>query len=243
MITVIGADITLEQLHQVEVKEPANVGGRWQGFQHGQLVCIIMDEIRARGWKINDMQFAMSKDEADLAGAFALSIPKIESIAGQDYSLGFLTSNAQRRALKMVVGTRVACCCNGMVTGEIILNLKHTRTNEAFLIDEISNASARYLNKAQEIPLMINRMRERELGKEEASELLLEAGRLKLLPWARIGCVDQEYRHPTFGEHGKNNSWALLNAFTHIVKEQNPLNQMDRMNRFRELLPLAELAA
>jgi len=239
MISVYGENITLEQLHKVEVQRPSFAGRRWHGFQHGELVDIITDEIRSRGWKIAEMKFSLSEDEADLAGAFQLTIPKLEAIPGQDYSLGFLTSNAQRRALKMVVGTQVTCCTNGMATGEIILNLKHTNTNEEVLCDEIGNAAGRYLSKASEIPVLVNRLKERELPRAEASDLLLQAGHAKMLPWARIGKVDEEYRNPTFAEHGADTSWALLNAFTYVVKEQNPMGQMDRMNRFRELLPLA----
>ena len=101
MITVFGENITLEQLHEVELRTPEFAGRRWQGFQHGELVDIITDEIRSRGWEVEDMKFSLSQDEADLAGAFALKIPNLEAIPGQDYSLGFLTSNAQRRAVAM----------------------------------------------------------------------------------------------------------------------------------------------
>lgn len=243
MISVYGANITLEQLHEVEVKRPEFAGDRWCGFQHGELVDIIVDEIRSRSWKVNDMKFSLSQDQADLAGAFDISIPNLPQIPGQEYSLGFLTSNMQRTALKMVVGTTVRCCTNGMATGEIVLNLKHTNTNTDALCDEIGGAATRYFEKAREIPLLVERMRERTLNVAEASDLLMQAGHAKLMPWARIGQVDSEFRNPTFGEHGKGTSWALLNAFTYIVKAQNPMGQMDRMNRFRELLPLAEMPA
>lgn len=242
MISVYGANVTLEQLHEVEVRRPEFAGAQWEGFQHGELVDIMVDEIRSRKWKINDMKFSLSKDEADLAGAFDISIPSLPQIPGQEYSLGFLTSNMQRRALKMVVGTTVRCCTNGMATGEIVLNLKHTSSNLDFLCDEIGNAAGRYLEKAREIPMLVERMRERSLNTAEASDLLMQAGHAKLLPWARIGMVDNEFRNPTFAEHGKGTSWALLNAFTYVVKEQNPMGQMDRMNRFREMLPLAMAA-
>jgi len=242
MISVLGKNITLEELHAVELKRPDFAGQRWQGFQHGELVDIIVDEINSRKWKVNEMKFTLSEDQADLAGAFDISIPALPSIPGQEYSLGFLTSNAQRRALKMVVGTKVLCCTNGMATGEIVLNLKHTHTNEDILCDAIGGAASRYLEKAREIPAMIERLRQRELPQAQASDLLMQAGHAKLLPWARIGKVDEEFRHPTFAEHGKNTSWSLLNAFTYVVKEQNPLSQMDRMNRFREMLPLADAA-
>ena len=57
------------------------------------------------------------------------------------------------------------------------------------------------------------------------------------MPWSRIGAVDKEYRQPTFAEHGRGTSWALLNAFTYTVKRNPALKQMEQMNRFRELLP------
>ena len=242
MISVYGANITLDELHEVKVVRPEFAGRQWEGFQHGELVDIIVDEIKSRGWRVNEMKFSLSQDKADLAGAFDITIPKLPQIPGQEYSLGFLTSNMQRRALKMVVGTTVKCCTNGMATGEIVLNLKHTSSNVDYLCDEIGGAAGRYFEKAREIPVLVERMRERSLNQAEAADLLMQAGHAKLLPWAKIGAVDSEFRNPTFAEHGKNTSWALLNAFTYTVKEQNPMGQMDRMNRFREMLPLAMAA-
>jgi len=86
---------------------------------------------------------------------------------------------------------------------------------------------------------VVEDLRNNKLRPAQADEILMEAGRNRLMPWSRIGAVDKEYRNPTFAEHGRDTSWALLNAFTHTVKRNPPIEQMNQMNRFRALLPNA----
>lgn len=240
MITVYGANTTIDEVRNIPLTTPTKAGGYWKGIPHGELVDTISDEVRSRGWKITEELYCLSKDGADLAGAFSLTIPHLDSPEGQAYSLGFLTSNAMRRSLTMVVGTTVEVCSNGMATGEIVLCKKHTTNFD--IITEVDFAVGRYLEKAKDIPALVTRLRGRDLKPVEAEHVLMEAGRAKLMPWSRIGDVDKEYHNPHHTEHGLDTSWALLNAFTYTVKRNPPQQQMDQMNGFRALLPLAPFA-
>lgn len=228
---------TIETVRQIELVTPRGAGRVWQGIPHGELCDTISDEVRSRGWKVTDAQFHVSKDQADMAAAFALSIPDIDAPEGQTFSLGLLTSNAMRRTLKIVVGTNVRVCNNGMATGEVVLRAKHTTGFD--LIGNVEHAITAYEEKIRAIPALVAKMRETELPPDSAEHILMEAGRAGMMPWSRIGKVDEEYRHPTFAEHGKGTAWALMQAFTYIVKDNPPQFQMDQMNAFRRLLPIA----
>jgi len=237
MITVYGANTSLADLNRIPLQRPAKAGAYWQGIPHGALASALVDEIGTRGWVIKGQRFAVSKDKADLAGAFTLDIKGLDAPEGQELSLGFLTSNMMRRSLLLVVGTNVVVCNNGMATGEIVMQRKHTHGFQLF--GEIEAALDQYVAKARGINEVVEDLRNNKLRPAQADEILMEAGRNRLMPWSRIGAVDKEYRNPTFAEHGRDTSWALLNAFTHTVKRNPPIEQMNQMNRFRALLPNA----
>ena len=235
MITVFGANVSDQDLNSIPLERPQKAGNYWEGIQHGTLVHAFKDEIRSRGWNITEQRFSLSKDKADLAGAFSLEIEGVDPPEGQTLSIGFITSNAMRIATKVLVGANVMVCRNGMATGEIVMQKKHTHGFNLF--QEIENSLDQYIPKAQKINHIVTSLRETELSATNADRVLMQAGRNRLMPWSRIGAVDKEYRNPTFAEHGKGTSWALLQAFTHTVKRNPPMQQMEQMNSFRELLP------
>lgn len=239
MITVYGANTTLEDLRKVETVRPATAGSRWVGIQHGDLADAIRDEVAVRGWEVTEEAYAVGgKDGADLAGALGIKIKGWDggsAFEGMGMSLGFLHSNARRRALRLTVGARIACCNNGMCTGEVIMRRQHDRSVN--LIDDIEQAVDLFEQHAKALPNAITNMRETEVTPEQASEVLMAAGRNKLVGWATIGRVDEEYRNPTYAEHGKDTAWALLNAFTYAARPNiNPVKQMQTYKEFGDII-------
>lgn len=237
MITVFNSGTTLETLRTIEPAIPGNAGRRWMPIQHGELVDTIKDEVLTRGWRVEQELFSLSQDASSMAGALLLSRVKgVEEVPGVSLALGFLNDNARRKALKLTVGGQVMCCLNGMCTGDILLTRLHDYTVD--LAAEVDSALDRYAAAAANIPAAVNAMRERELAPGEASEILMEAGRRRLVGWSAIGRVDVEYRRPTFAEHGKGTSWALLNAFTYAARKNiHPTRQMETYTAFRAMLP------
>jgi len=240
MITVYGIPTSLDELRRIPLVRPEKAGCRWKGVQHGEAVDAIIDETSTRGWSIGDMKFSLNKDNTELAGGMDLVIPEIDPPDGQRFSLGILTSNARTRAMRLYVGTMISICNNGMATGEMILTRKHERTFN--FVEELEPALDSYFLAAKQIPLMVERLKETKIGPSEAEHILMEAGRRKLMPWAHIGLVDKEFRLPRHADHGSGTSWALLQSFTEIVKRSPPRMQMDAMNSFRDMLPLAVAA-
>lgn len=238
MITVFGAGIGLDELREVETYTPENAGKRWRPIPHGELVDTIKDEVLTRGWRIEKELFTLSKDTADMAGALLLNRVKgVEDVPeGMSLALGFLNSNARRKALKVTVGASIACCLNGMCTGSILLSRLHDHTVD--LVAEVDTALDKYAAAAARIPAAVTVMREQPITSDMAAGILMEAGRRELVGWSAIGRVDQEFRNPTFAEHGKGTAWALLNAFTYAARKNiNPAKQMEVYNTFRTLLP------
>lgn len=239
MITVHKAGISLKQLRAIEPTTPKNAGRRWKPIRHGDLIDSIKDQITTRGWRITQALFSTAREGADMAGAFLMDdVRGVETVPGTTLALGFLNSNARRKALQITVGASITCCTNGMCTGSILLNRVHDHTVD--LPAELNVALNKYTEAAKEIPGIIRNLKERELSPDEASGILLRAGRLRLVGWTAIGRVDKEYHWPTFTDHGNNTSWALLNAFTFAARRNiAPTRQMETYNTFRALLPTA----
>jgi hypothetical protein len=174
MITVYGNNVTnIDELKSITMQRPARAGAYWQGIPHHDLVSGLVDEINSRGWGITQQSFAVSKDKADLAGAFTLKINGLEAPEGQSLSLGFLTSNAMRRSLTMVVGTTVHICNNGMATGEIVMQRKHTTGFDLF--SEIEYSLDQYKDKAANIATTVASLRQQELTEDDSDSILMEA--------------------------------------------------------------------
>lgn len=241
MITVVGAKYTMEDLLRMETRTPENAGRRWRPIPHAELASTIRDECLTRGWRIKEERYATARDNADLAGAFLIEgVRGVTVPDGQTLSIGFLHSNARRRALKITVGSSVFVCNNGMCSGSFLLTRVHDHTVN--LIDEVGGALDNYVAAAGRLADGVRALRERPLTRAEASDILLQAGRKKLIGWAAVGRVDAEYRHPTFADHGHDNSWALLNAFTYAARGNiSPVEQMSTYDEFRKLLPVAAL--
>jgi hypothetical protein len=237
MITVYGdTSTTADDLKDIRAVRPENAGSRWKAIEHHDLVNVVKDEILTRGWGIEKELYTLGRGGQDFAGAIQLSKVKGFDMPDMALSLGFVNSNSRRKALKVTVGATVTCCLNGMCAGDIVMRRVHDHTVD--LVAEVEAAVDQYEQTATSVPLVVDRLRSTELPQRTASEILMQAGRAKMVGWSAIGRVDAEYRDPTFGEHGKGTSWALLNAFTYAARPNiNPTRQMEVFNQFREMLP------
>ena len=240
MITVHGANITRAELSKIKPVTPENAGRRWCAIPHGKLLYAIRREVLSRGWEIKEQLLSTARDGADMAGALLIEkVRGVRVVPGTSLAIGFLHSNARRKAVQLTVGASVTCCANGLCTGNILLNRVHDHTID--LSAEIKCAVDGYVEAAARIPNIVRGLKEHGLAPDEASEILMEAGRKRLVGWAAIGRVDVEYRRPTFAEHGRNTSWALLNAFTYAARANiAATRQMEVYNTFRQILPVGQ---
>lgn len=235
MITVRGHNqITLDKLKRVRLEPPANAGSYWQGVPHHELVQTILTEARRRDWEVLDMKFSLARHGADLAGAFQVRLPDVQAPKGQTLALGVLTSNARRRALTLLAGSVVTSCANGLVSGKILLQKKHTGALD--LNRDIAESLDIYAAKARALPKLVSRLQARTLSKGQAAHLILSAGRQGIMPRTLLLNVHQEYEEPRFPEIGTGTAWALLNAFSHVNKASPPIQQLERLDAFRSMM-------
>ena len=237
MISLIGNGKTLAELHKMTITTPPGAGSRWCPIPHAELAETVRAGVLARGWGIEKEVYATGRGDADFAGALLLhGVPGVVATPGTMLSLGMVSSNARRHALKLTVGASVLVCCNGLCTGAMLIRRLHDHT--VALSDDIGRALDAFPEQAAWVPRIIDGLRDRYLSCYGASEILMEAGRQRLLGWTAIGQVDAVWRKPTHAEYGKGTSWTLYSAFTEVAaRHVAPVRQMATTLRFLEMLP------
>ena len=241
MITILGKQTTLREVYEVPLVTPPNAGSRWAGIRHGDLIAILFAEFSKRQWYIADAKFSLSNiggPGAVCVGAFDLgstqsptSLPTAPD--GLCLGLGFLNANNRRRPLRLYVGATVAICANGLATGELALEERHTHTLD--LHAAIATAMDDYVEIAGALSGLVSRLRGQQLVAGEAEQLILGAGQNGLLSWKLVGQVYQEYLAVPPGATA-GTAWALLMAFTSVIKQVPVHQQMPRIIEFQSLL-------
>lgn len=242
MITVVnGKNLTDAQLKKMELRRPTFVSDRWQGIPHFDLVNTLEERMSEAGWKFENRTVAVDKTGFDMVGAWNVDVPGIDKMEDQKLAIGFQHSNRCKRSLRLMVGSTVFVCTNGLATGEIVLAKKHTIGLD--LVEQIDEGLVRYVEAAKLLKVRTDAMKATELTDEQVDHILMEAGRNKLIGWSFLGDVSEEYLHPTYADNGSKTSWGLYNAFTHILKKTCVNRQLKLLYRFQKMIPVNEVAA
>ena len=241
MITILGKSASLDLVRTIPLVTPPNAGSRWAGIRHGDLINTLLEEFYERNWFVTDMKFSLSNiggPGAVCVGAFELVRPQSHTLLptapdGLCLGLGFLNANNRRRPLRLYVGATVQICANGLATGELALEERHTHTLD--LHAALATAMDDYVEIAGALSGLVSRLRGQQLVAGEAEQLILGAGQNGLLSWKLVGQVYQEY---LAGPPGATvgTAWALLMAFTSVIKQVPVHQQMPRIIEFQSLL-------
>lgn len=238
MISVMGGkNLTDEQLKKIELVRPDWVSDRWQGIRHYDLVKTMEERMDAAGWKFEDRKVAVDNTGFDMVGAWNLTIPGWQEMEDQKLAIGFAHSNRCKRSLRLMVGSVVRVCTNGMATGEIILAKKHTVGLE--LGEQIDEGLQKYLVAAKEVETRTNLLKSCELTDEQVDHILMQAGRDGLVGFATLGQVSKEYLQPTFADNGTKTAWGLYNAFTYVIKKTCVNRQLELLYDFQKMMPVS----
>lgn len=228
-------EVSREDLAGIKLVEPPRAGAWWKGIPHNRLVTQLEKGLAKRDIKIVDQHwFVEGVDDGKLTGSMELEIPGVKTPEGMNYSLGINHSNNRDYILRFAVGAKVFICSNGMVVGDFCLQRRHTSGFD--LKEGLGDGLDRYLKSVLSVKDVVQNLKAREMSPEGVDRVLMEAGREKLLPWSRIGVVDEQWRKPRFSVFKERNGWSLYNAFTYTVQKCPAHEQMPAMNRFRELV-------
>lgn len=239
MITLRGTEIkqaiTRDALHKIPLVKLPQLSDRWGGVQHGELVDTIGKRLSVNKIKVVDERWHVSGENLGrLDGFMTLNMPDRKAPKGTQFCLGISHSNNGNGSLKFAVGAHVMICSNGMVVGEFVLRRRHT--NGINLEESVGDGLDRYIEQSRGVVQMIEGFEARDVDDKTSDKILMRAGREGLLPWSRVGQVDQEFRNPTFDAFKKRNAWSLYNAFTYVLQKCPATHQVTAMNQFREVV-------
>ena len=223
-------------LRKIPVPVRPECSDRWKPVQHGDLADSIVTTLRKRGAEVLKERWTLTPNQQGLVGTVNLRLPEdlgIPSLDGMEYSLGAIHSNDGRHALKFVAGTQIFICTNGMVVGDFVVSRKHT--TGVSLDNVVDSGLDRYFETLRNTNNVIDGMKGLELNQERADNLLMEAGRNRLLSWSHIGKVADEYAKPTFEAFNERTGWGLYNAFTYVAQKSSAEKQLSAITGFRNL--------
>lgn len=222
--------LTFAQLKKIEPLRPTSAGGSWLGVKHSDMVRALCAALATRGWEVipDSQRYAVSKDEADLAVAMELRMPTVLDHEEYRPAIGLLTSNARRKATKLLFGAHDLT--GGMfVTDEIVLGRKRERTFN--LTNRLERALQEVAVAAEYLPGSLNLLRKRKLTKVDAEGFLCLAGERGVLPWSRIGKARKLYLEGATcpaGTSGTNTAYALLACLDAEISRSPSLTQMEQ---------------
>lgn len=233
--------ITLADLRRLKIPPIADAGENWRGIPHAQTVSAVICEAEARSISVSSLDIALSGartgDQSEMASSFGLVFPHCTPPKGMQFSLGIITSNAQRYA---------SCAYLGVITEAeagipiVELNWKKRHTTHFDMETAIGELFDRVEDSLSIIPERISRLQQMVLTEEESMALLVQSGRLtcytafgnkQIMPWSRIGRVDAQYH-----AYKERNAWNLLESFALIARMNPPLEQILQVYRFYSLL-------
>jgi hypothetical protein len=219
---------------------------RWQCIAHAALVDgierVLTDNL---GYEIKSTELVLSGGKADrqscLVGGFELG--RYGGL-GQDVEmcLGWIHDNAGSRSISIYAGGSVGICANGLAFGQDSSRRKHTTGLR--LYPYLCERLARVPELFQETQQRLDQLVEKQVQPRDHERLMISAARRNVLSWSALGKVDEAWTQAARGvdvswekadRKGdwpfRGNAWDWMNAVTHILKTQSPLNQVAKMRR------------
>lgn len=223
--------ITINDLKTLETADPARAGRQWKSVPHYEACLAVKKAVEDRGWKFGQPRIILNTGYKEMAASFYVRMPGMVAPAGQEFSIGIINSNTRHKRLRIVAGTTVLVCTNGMVVGDVKIARKHTLGLS--LQDEVNTAIEEYRKIIITVPETIARLQDYAVSDTEADHILMAAGRERMIAFSRLGDIFNEFKHPRHAEHSTGTAWSLLNAFTQVVQRQPAVEQMDAIRDFR----------
>ena len=109
---------------------------------------------------------------------------------------------------------------------------------ERIVVDNVRVGLVDYILGLPRLTDMVEGLKASCLTDQHVSQLYLEAGRTKLLPWSHLGMVDDYWQKPTHDVFTKGGytGWRMYNAINTVAKKYNPNRQMDIVRKSEQLI-------
>jgi hypothetical protein len=206
---------------------------------YGRLIEELKLHIPRFGLRLEDERYALARDGNQLFGVLTC---RNGHTADWGLAIGLRSSYDRSLSVQLVAGSRVFVCDNLAFHGETTVSRKHTanvfRDLPSLVYDMLMSVSAMKENLAAEI----EQMKRHTLKVALSHHLMILAIRSGALPASQLPKVIEHFDDLDNPEFVPHSAWALFNAFTAVIGQRQPRQQMDGTLRltkaFREGLSL-----
>jgi hypothetical protein len=206
---------------------PRGAGSYWREVNYRDLVNEVLAVAGDLYYQASDLTIATSSDQGEMVASVVLTHPDLVTEVG-DLSVAISTSNNRRRATTFHHGVIVGDV--GVPLGLYPLRARHTARvvvqRDVFQI--VRDLMKRLPGIVKYYKNNVLTMRHRSLPEGQVQQLLMDAGRSRIMPWSRIGVIDR------LVGAGAVSAWALLLAFAKVAKTNPPLRQLWQIHQFRD---------
>lgn len=212
--------ITRHHLKDYPLEKPKDAKSYWRGISHLDFAELVLECIKDRcPRRVRDGDlYAVSANGDNMVGYW-------EFRGGNTF--GFYNPNNAHMRPVFLYG------CRMRTTNYIHAMRRYPRRNQAgddranihdalSVLDYYTDKAWTFVNKLDKIDI--------DLG--TADQLLMRAGRLKLMPWSRIGNVVSIF----MSTNPFTTYWSLYEAFCHVANMNPPLKQPIQLLQFKQLL-------
>ena len=207
-----------------------------QPIQHHKVAEAIKRSLQSYGnYEITDETYGISHK-----GQRCFSLLRLrDEKSRQDYDTVYIFRNANDFGFSLRCGTGgvVGICSNMMFVAEYeIAGAKHTKNIMDTFNDRVTSLNKKLLDHTDSMHKKYDLWKRTTIGGKLSDHLIMEAVRKGALPKTKIDKVDGEWRKPSYSYFGQSNSaWQLFNAFTHVNKGLNYVDQISRTQKLHKV--------
>ena len=237
--------------------------GRYVKTDHHVLASLVRQGFLDQGYKVSSEKYAVLHEGARVMASLDIELPELSldqfteaaeqtrSRYGFDLSDSSVTPDdiqlcATWRhgldgiwAFRLQVAGYVKVCSNGMsvpVSG-LGVSARKTHTTGGLQFSElIRNRVGSFAVEAAGLAGIRGNLSDQDCSTAEGDSLIIDAGSLGILPWAKCEHAAEQWRNPDHPEFRPRNRWSLYNAFTDAVKTRSPALQAETLDALPSFL-------
>ena len=222
--SISGRMITLEGLNQIPCPAPSGI---WKPIPHRTIVDTVLDTLAEQGigYSPDSLKMATNRERTVVLGAVDVALPSVTPSPEQTFSVGFRSSINKSVAVKIMLGTRVFICDNGMMVGDSVASLHKRHTINLDLREEFIDTIAAFHSIAQAANRRTEELQNHNIAFDQGCEMLFKAVGADALPKSRLL---HAYEQWDFNYHQSEKAliehpgtaWALQQSITAEWKHQ-----------------------
>ena len=156
-----------------------------------------------------------------------------------DYDTVYIFRNSNDMAFSLRCGTGgvVGICSNMMFVAEYeIAGAKHTKNIMDTFNDRVTSLNKKLLDHTDSMHKKYDLWKRATLSEKSKDHLIMRAMKGGACTKTKIDKIDNEFLKPTYQyKGGQHSAWALFNAFTHINKGLNYVDQISRTQKLHKV--------